>query len=93
VSDVDLERGESGTPGGPRISFKPIDDATFDIVVSMNDKRLGNHAGENRFVFSADGKMLTETKTHTEREVVPEGAEPATGAVIRTSTSVLVFYR
>ena len=91
--DVDLDRGESVIPGGSKISFKRIDDATFDIVVSVNNKALGNHVGENRFVFSADGKTLTETKTHTEREVAPDGSDPTKSAVIRSSTSVLVFHR
>jgi hypothetical protein len=45
----------------------------------------------SRFSFSSDGRTLTETKTQTEREVVLEGADQTTGAVIRSSTSVLVF--
>jgi hypothetical protein len=91
--DVDVDRGESVIPGGPKTTFKRIDDATFDIVVSVNNKALGNHVGQNRFVFSSDGRTLTETKTHTEREVAPEGSDPTKSAVIRSSTSVLVFHR
>jgi hypothetical protein len=45
----------------------------------------------SRFVFSPDGRNLTETKTQTEREVVAEGADKSSGAVIKTSKFVLVF--
>jgi hypothetical protein len=47
----------------------------------------------SRFVFSPDGKSLTETKTQTERAMVAEGADKSSGTVIKTSTSVLVFVR
>jgi hypothetical protein len=91
--DVDLERGETILSGGPRVSFTKIDDTAFDIVLSLNNKTFGNQAGVNRFVFSADGKTLTESKTQTEREPVPEGEDQTKGAVTRTSTSILVFHR
>jgi hypothetical protein len=91
--DLNLDGSETVFLAGPRLSFKRIDDMTFDVIASVNNKKFGNHVGENHFVFSADGNMLTETKTHTEREVVPEGGDQTKGAVIRTSTSVLVFYK
>jgi len=91
--DLNLSGGETVIPEGPTISFQRIDDSSFDIIVSVNNKKFGNHVGENRFEFSADGKMLTETKTHTEREVVPEGTDQTKSTMIRISTSVLVFHR
>jgi hypothetical protein len=45
----------------------------------------------SHFAVSSDGQTLTETKTQTEREAVPEDAEKNSGAAIRTSISVLVF--
>jgi hypothetical protein len=92
-SDVNLDGTETVIPPGARISFRRIDDAAFDLIVKMNSKDIGNHVGENHFVFSADGRTLTETKAHTEREVAPEGTDPTKGAVIRTSTTVLVFHK
>jgi hypothetical protein len=91
--DVDLDHPESNLPGGPKISFTKIDDATFTIVLTVNNKTLGNQVGVNRFLFSGDGEKLIETKTHTERELAPEGADPAESRVIRTSTSILTFDR
>jgi hypothetical protein len=38
-----------------------------------------------------DGRSLTEMKTQTEREAVAKGADKSSGAVIKTSRSVLVF--
>lgn len=92
-SYLNLDGKDNIVPPGMTISFRRIDDATFDIILRWNNKDIGNHAGENRFVFSGDGKKLIETKIHTEREVAPEGADPARSAVMRTSTTVLVFYR
>lgn len=74
------------------LSFKRIDDSTFDIVSKLNipNRNLGE---VSRFSFSTDGSTLTETKTQTEREVVPEGAGKTTGAVIKTSKFILVFHK
>jgi len=92
-SDVNLDGKETVLPPGLIISLRRIDDRAFDLIVRINNKGTGNHVGENHFVFSADGQRLTETKTHTEREVVPEGTDQTQSAVIRTSTTVLIFYR
>jgi hypothetical protein len=94
-SEVNLNNGQIAIPAVPGLSmkFKRIDDNAFDIVVGMNSASLGNHIGVNHFVFSPDGKTLTETKTHTEREAAPEGKDQTEGAIIRTSTSTLVFHR
>jgi hypothetical protein len=91
--DLDLDHAETMGPGGTRISFKRTDDSTFDIILSVNNQQLGNNVGENHFVFSGDGETLTETKIHTEREVVPEGTDQTKGKVRRTSTTVLVFHK
>jgi hypothetical protein len=76
--------------GPVSLSFRPIDDSTFEITSKLNIS--GRNLSEvSRFSFSSDGRTLTETKTQTERAVVTEAADKAIGAVIRTSTSVLVF--
>jgi hypothetical protein len=82
--------GTETTAGPISLSFRPIDASTFEIVstLNINDRNLKE---VSRFSFSSDGGTLTETKTQTERETVPEGADKATGAVARTSTSLLVF--
>jgi hypothetical protein len=92
-SDVSLDGKETVLSPGVTISFKRLDETSFDIIVQGNNKEIGNQVGENRFVFSVDGKTLTETKTHTQREVVPEGNDQTKGAAIRTSVSILVFHR
>jgi hypothetical protein len=82
--------GRETIVGPVSLSFRRIDDSTFDIVSKANIS--GRNFGEvSRFSFSSDGRTLTETKTQTEKEVVPEGVDKTKGAVIRSSTSVLVF--
>jgi hypothetical protein len=84
--------GRETVVGPISLSFRRIDDSTFDIVSKISIS--GRDFGEvSRFSFSSDGRTLTETKTQTEREVVPEGVDKNAGAVIRTSTAVLVFNR
>ncbi len=82
--------GRETVVGPISLSFRRIDDSTFVIVskARINNRNFGE---VSHFSFSSDGRTLTETKTQTEREVVPEGVDKTTGAVIRTSTSVLVF--
>ncbi len=76
--------------GALSLSFRPIDASTFEVI-SKVDISNTNFGEVSRFSFSSDGRTLTETKTQTVREVVPEGADKTTGAVIRTSKFVLVF--
>ena len=82
--------GRETVVGPISLSFRRIDDSTFDIVskLDISNRNLGE---VSRFSFSSDGRTLTETKTQTEREIMPEGVDKTAGAVIRTSTSVLVF--
>jgi hypothetical protein len=82
--------GKETVIGPFSFSFKRIDDSTFDIASKLNsgDRNLGE---VSHFAISSDGRTLTETKTQTEREVVPEGADKSAGAVTKTSTFVLVF--
>ena len=70
--------------GPVSLSFRRIDDFTFDIISALD---IPNHnVGEvSRFVFSPDGRTLTETKTQTERKVVAEGVDKSSGALIKTS--------
>jgi hypothetical protein len=92
-SDVNLDGTETMIPPGTKVSFKRISDSTFDLIVKMNGKDIGNHVAKNRFVFSDDGRTLTETKTHTEREVLARGSDQTMSPIIRTSTTVLVFHK
>ena len=88
-SDVSLD-GQETVIGPGALSFRRIDDSTFDIISRMNTRNTS--VGQvSHFAVSSDGQMLTETKTQTEREAVPEDAKKNSGAVIRTSISVLVF--
>jgi hypothetical protein len=77
----ELDLGLDGS--GRRVSFKRIDDTSFDIIVSVNNKQLGNHFEESHFILSPNGDVLTETIRDVNQE---------TGAVINTS-SILVFYK
>ena len=86
-SHDDTRFSVDGTPivrGPISLSFRRINDSTFDIVSQASIQ--GRNLGEvSHFVISSDGGTLTETKTQTERDAVD------TTRVIRTSTSVLVF--
>jgi hypothetical protein len=68
---------------GPRPSFKRIDDTSFDVILSLNNKKFGKHIEESHFVLSTDGDVLTETIGEV---------DPDTGALLNTS-SILVFYQ
>ena len=89
--DLNLDGRETVLSGGLRLFFKRIDDMSFDVIVGVNNKRVGNHIEENHLVFAADGNRLTETKTHTEREVLAEDRDQAKAPLIRRSTSVFVY--
>jgi len=59
--------GTAAIIGPASLSFRRIDDFAFDILSALNipDHNLSE---VSRFVFSPDGRSLTETKTQTERE-------------------------
>jgi hypothetical protein len=76
--------GKETVVGPASLAFKRIDDSAFDIV-SKGTVGNANISELSHFSVSSDGGTLTETKTQTLRNGGPEGA------VIRTSTSVLVF--
>jgi hypothetical protein len=89
--DTSLNLDGSETVVGPVfLSFRRIDGPTFDIVSRMNNASV-DFGKVSHFVFSTDGRTLTETKTQTLREIVREDADRNTGAVLKTSTFVLVF--
>jgi hypothetical protein len=81
--------GQETVIGPGSLSFRRIDDSTFDIISRLTAKNT--NVGEvSHFAVSSDGQTLTETKTQTKREAVPQDAEKNSGAV-ETSISVLVF--
>ena len=88
--DTNLTLDGMETVIGPvSLFFRPIDDSTFEVISQLrNNRNLGQ---VSRFSFSPNGTILTETKTQTEREIVPEGADKIPGAPARTSISALVF--
>lgn len=91
--DTSLSLDGRETVIGPgSLSFRRIDGSAFDIVSKVNTGGV-NFGEVSHFAFSSDGRTLTETKTQTLREIVPEGADKTTGALIKTSTFVLVFSR
>jgi hypothetical protein len=84
--------GEETVIGPVSLSFKPVNESTFEIISKL--KNSNPNLGEvSHFSVSPDGTKLIETKTQTEREVVTEGASKTTGAAIRVATSVLVFFK
>jgi hypothetical protein len=53
------------------LSFRRIDDSTFDIISRLNTK--DTNVGEvSHFAGSSDGQTLTETKTQTEEKPCPK---------------------
>jgi len=89
--DNRLKLDGTATVIGPvSLSFRRINDFAFEIIsaIDIPDHNVGE---VSRFVFSPDGRTLTETKTQAEREVVAPGTDKSSGAVIKTSKFVLVF--
>jgi hypothetical protein len=82
--------GQETVTGPASLSFKRIDDLTFDVISRLNAKKT--NVGEvSHFAVLSDGQTLTETKTQTERDAVSEATDKNSGAVMRTSVFVLVF--
>ncbi len=86
--EFNLDGRETVSPAGASLSFRRIDDRTFDIVVSGNNKKLGSCLVEKHFVFSGGTKLAV---TETRRWLDAKGGDQTKGAVVRTSNSVLVF--
>ncbi|MGB6946321.1 MAG: hypothetical protein WBE37_28250 [Bryobacteraceae bacterium] len=76
--------GKETLAGPVSLSFRRIDDSTFDIIskVHIHDRNLTE---VSRFLFSTEGRVLAETKTQT------EVLDQAAGARTKASRSVLVF--
>jgi hypothetical protein len=76
-------------PGSTAL-FTRIDNDAFEVVLRINNKDV-NFLGRNRFVVSANDKILNETKTQQYRQVVSEDADLDAGTILKSSTSVLLF--
>ncbi len=56
---------------GIEVTLTKVDDWTFDILLRAQSRALGEQSSANHFVFSKDGKTLTETK-HRREAGAPE---------------------
>ena len=84
--------GAPTTVGPASLALRQVDRAAFEVVTQLTTTT--HNVGEiSRFAVSSDGMSLTETKTQTARAQVLEGADPTTAAVLKTSTSVLLFVK
>lgn len=90
--ELSLDGRETVSPAGARLSFKRIDGRTFDIVVSANDNKLGSGVVEKHFVFSGSNRLIA-TEARTGLDGAAGSGNQTKDPVVRTSTSVLVFYR
>jgi hypothetical protein len=82
--------GKETVIGPASLSFRRIDDSTFDILSQLNTTTT-NIGEVSHFAVSSDGQTLTKTKTQTERKPAPKAPWKDSGAVISTSKFVLVF--
>jgi hypothetical protein len=88
---LSLDDGSETVPGSDCLSLLQTN-RRFHFRDRQQVNIPNTNVGEvSRFSFSSDDRTLTEAKTQTQREVVPEGADKTTGAVIKTSKFVLVF--
>jgi len=91
--DTSLRLNGDETNLGPAVlAFRPVNPFEFEILSRLQVKDT-KYQEVSRFVFSTDGKTLTETKTQTQRAVAPDGGGKAKVASIRSSTTVLIFVR
>lgn len=86
---LNLDGTQSHT-GPVSLSFRRIDDSTFEIS-SIIDIPNSNVGQVSRYVVSPDGTKLTATKIQTQRAPVPVGTDKSKGAVIKTSKFILVY--
>jgi len=85
--------GREYNVGPAALAFRPVDSSAFEILsrLKVNDKE---YQEVSRFVFSLDGKTLTETKTQTERSDAPgRGDKGKKDEAVRTSITILIFSR
>jgi len=91
--DLSLALDGTATDIGPaRLAFRLVGAFEFEIVsnLKLKDKE---YEEVSRFAFSQDGKLLSETKTQTERAGASDGGEMGNGRPTKSSTSVLIFAR
>jgi hypothetical protein len=89
--DTSLSLDGTETSVGPAaLAFRRADSSAFEILskLKVNDRE---YQEVSRFVFSPDGKTLTETKTQTEKS--DRAGNKAKDEIVRSSTTVLVFAR
>ena len=81
--------GNAAAVGPARLTFRPIDAAAFEILTTVI-LRDTEYREVSRFVFSKDGRSLTETKTQAER---PRSSNDGKGKAepTKSSSSVLIF--
>jgi hypothetical protein len=64
---LNLDGSETKSTEGPSLSFHRFDDRTFDVTLHVNNKASGNQVENIRYVLSADGNSLRETRPGTSR--------------------------
>lgn len=92
VSKVPLDGKEVSIAKDITAIFKRVDDRAFEITVTANTA-VGKGIGVNHFVFSSDGKTLTETKTQTLKPNVSGTDDATKEAQVKTTSSVLFFQK
>jgi hypothetical protein len=91
--DTSLDLNGEETNLGPGVlTFRPVNSFEFEILSSLQVKDA-QYQEISRFVFSADGKTLTETKTQTLRTLAPDNPDEINSAPTKSSSTVLFFAR
>ena len=84
--------GRESNVGPAALAFRLVDSSAFEILsrLKVNDRE---YQEVSRFVFSPDGKTLTETKTQTERSNAAGPGDKEKREAARSSITVLIFSR
>jgi hypothetical protein len=91
--DTSLRLDGTETKVGPAVLvLRPIDAYTFEIVSTLKQSER-EYRQVSRFVFSRDGRSLTETKLQTERALAAGATAESGDQILRSSTSTLLFSR
>ena len=78
---------------GPAVLVvRPIGPYSFEIVSTLKQAER-EYRQVSRFVFSQDGRSLTETKLQTERALAAGATSESGDQILRASTSTLLFFR